>query len=204
LSTEAPDRAEPADRYTYDPNFPVPTLGGNHSMGGWPGRNYDPVPVGPFDQRPLERRDDVLVFTSAPLVEDTEVTGPISAVLYAASSARDTDWVMKLVDVYPDGRAIVMADGIRRARYRGGRVPPELIQAGEVYRYQVDLAPTSNVFKAGHRLRVDITSSNFPRFDRNLNTGDDIGTGTCIESAQQAIFHTLECPSHIVLPIIPR
>ena len=204
LSMHAPDGAEPPDRYMYDPNVPVPTLGGNHSMGGWPGRSYDPVPVGPLDQRPLERRDDVLVFTSEPLGEDTEVTGPIAAVLYAASSAPDTDWVIKLVDVYPDGRAIVLADGIRRARYRGGRVAPELIQPGEVYRYEVELAPTSNVFMAGHRIRVDVTSSNFPRFDRNLNTGEDIGTGTRIETARQTIFHTVDYPSHLVLPIIPR
>ncbi|MDQ3809027.1 MAG: CocE/NonD family hydrolase [Chloroflexota bacterium] len=204
VSTVAPDRAEPPDHYTYDPELPVPTLGGNHSMGGWPGRSVDPVPVGPLDQRPIERRDDVLVFTSEPLSEDTEVTGPIAATLYAASSARDTDWVLKLVDVYPDGRAIVLADGIRRARYRRGRVPPELIQPGEVYGYQVELAPTSNVFKAGHRIRVDVTSSNFPRFDRNLNTGEDIGAGTRMQSARQTVFHTHDYPSHILLPMIPR
>jgi putative CocE/NonD family hydrolase len=201
---EVDDGSEPPDRYVYDPELPAPTLGGNHSMGGWPGRSYDPVPVGPLDQRPLERRDDVLVFSSDALAEDTEVIGPISAVLYAASSARDTDWVIKLVDVHPDGRAIVLADGIRWARYRGGRVSPQLIQPGEVYRYDVDLAPTANVFKAGHRIRVDITSSNFPRFDRNLNTGDDIGTGTRILTAQQTIFHTADYPSHAVLPMVPR
>ena len=128
-------------------------------------------PTGPTDQRKAEARS--LTFTSEPLPEDLEVTGPVKAVLHAKSSAVDTDWVVRLSDVYPDGRSILIVDGILRARYRDSLSEPSLIAPGRAYRYDVDLWATSNVFKAGHRLRVSVTSSNFPRWDRNLNTADE-------------------------------
>jgi putative CocE/NonD family hydrolase len=164
----------------------------------------EPIYPGPIDQRPLERRDDVLVYTSSVLEADLEVTGPLEAVVYAESSARDTDFTAKLVDVYPDGRAIHLAEGILRARHRLSLESMELLVPGEVCEYRIELAPTSNVFLTGHRIRVEISSSNFPRFDRNLNTGEDIFRGTRMETAHQTVLHSAEYPSHIVLPIIPR
>ena len=124
-------------------------------------------------------------------------------ILYAASSARDTDFTAKLVDVWPDGRAIHIAEGIIRARHRNGLAAAEMLEPGEVQRYRIELASTSNVFGVGHRLRLEISSSNFPRFDRNLNTGGSIATGTKTEIAHQTVLHTSEYPSHILLPIIP-
>lgn len=195
---------EPADKYSYDPNDPVPTLGGNNSTWTWMKFARDQVYPGPLDQRPIERRDDVLVYTSAPLEAPLEVTGPLTVTLYAASSARDTDFTAKLVDVYPDGRAIHLAEGIMRARHRHSMERAELLEPGEVTEYQIQLAPTSNVFGKGHCLRVEISSSNFPRFDRNLNTGEPIATGTRMQIAQQTVLHTQMYPSHILLPIIPH
>ena len=195
---------EPPDRYDYDPDKPVPTLGGNNTT--WTQMKYavDPILPGPIDQRPVEMRNDVLVYTSAVLEQDLEVTGPLEVVLYAASSALDTDFTAKLVDVYPDGRAIHLAEGIRRARYRNGYEKPQLLVPGDVATYNIELAPTSNVFLAGHQLRVEISSSNFPRFNRNLNTGEDVATVTLWEVARQTVFHTAQYPSHILLPVIPR
>lgn len=199
-----PPGSEPADRYTYDPADPVPTVGGNNST--WTLMKFaaDQVVPGPVDQRVVERRDDVLVYTSRPLEADLEVTGPLEAVVYAASTAPDTDFTAKLVDVWPDGRAIHIAEGILRARHREGldRVVP--LEPGEVACYRIELASTSNVFLRGHRLRVEISSSNFPRFDRNLNTGGSIATGTEMQPADQTVLHTAEYPSHILLPVIPE
>ena len=194
---------EPNDQYDYDPDNPVPTLGGNNST--WTQMKFaaDKILPGPVDQRPLERRDDVLVYSSPVLEHDLEVTGPLEVVLYAASSAIDTDFTAKLVDVYSTGVAIHIAEGIIRARHRNGLERVEFLEPGAVAAYRIELAPTSNVFRAGHRLRVEISSSNFPRFDRNLNTGEDIATGTRWEVAHQTIFHTEQYPSHIILPIIP-
>ncbi len=202
--TPEPPGAEPPDRYEYDPERPVPTLGGNNST--WTLMKYaaDQILPGPIDQRPLEKRDDVLAYTSPPLERDLEVTGPLELVLYAASSARDTDFTAKLSDVHPDGRVLNLAEGIIRARYRASYERTELLRPGEVERYRVELAPTSNVFRRGHRVRLDISSSNFPRFDRNLNTGEDVATTTRMAVARQTVLHTGEHPSHIVLPIIPR
>jgi uncharacterized protein len=146
------------------------------------------------------------VYSTAPLQRDLEVTGPVSAVLYAATTARDTDWTVKLVDVYPDGRAINVADGVLRARYRGSLASPTLLTPGEVYEYRVDLGSTSNLFKAGHRIRVEVSSSNFPCFDRNLNTGNGLGDewiADCVV-ATQTVFHDAPRPSRIVLPVVPR
>jgi putative CocE/NonD family hydrolase len=199
LALEQPSSGAPTDTFTYDPANPVPTLGGNNCC------RSDIVPMGAFDQRGAERHDDVLVFTSPELTQPVEVTGPISMKLFAATSAADTDWTAKLVDVHPNGFAQNIQDGIIRARYReavGG--PAKMIEAGKVLEYTIDLWVTSNVFLPGHRIRVEISSSNFPRFDRNLNTGEDPATGTRMVKATQTIHHSRQYPSHIVLPVIPR
>ena len=160
--------------------------------------------MGVQDQRPVEARTDVLVYTSAPMTEPLEVTGPVVVMLHAASSAADTDFTAKLVDVRPDGYAQNLADGIARARYRDSRETPKLLTPGEISRFVIDLWATSHVFLPGHRIRVEISSSNFPRFDRNLNTGEDAATGTRWQIARQTVFHDARSPSHVVLPIIPR
>lgn len=186
-----------ADSYAYDPAKPVQTLGGNVCCSS--------VPSGPRDHQAVEARDDVLVYSTPVLTEAVEVTGPIKAKLFAASSAKDTDWVVRLVDVHPDGFVQTLQDGIVRARYRHGTDKPgELIEPGKVYEYDIDMWATSNLFKPGHRIRVEITSSNFPRFDRNLNTGEDPATSTRMEVARQTIHHSARYPSHVILPIIPR
>ncbi|PKB80201.1 MAG: hypothetical protein BZY88_09360 [SAR202 cluster bacterium Io17-Chloro-G9] len=193
LST-APPEDEPADSYTYNPDDPVPTMGGSTLI----------IPQGVADQSPVEDRQDVLVYTSDPLERATEITGPINVRLYAASTADDTDFTAKLVDVRPDGYAHNLQDGIVRARYRTSASEPSFIEPGRVYGYDIDLWATSHVLMAGHRVRVEISSSNFPRFDRNPNTGAPIGQDSRMEPARQTIHHSSEYPSHIVLPIIPR
>jgi hypothetical protein len=203
LSPEPPG-AEPPDRFDYDPERPVPSVGGNNSTQHWAQRAEEPIIPGPIDQRPLERRDDVLVYTSRPLEREMEVTGPLEMVLYAASSAPDTDFTVKLIDVYPNGYAMNISEGIIRARYRNDDTRPELLERNEVAEYRIRLYPTSYLFKPGHRIRVDISSSNFPRFSRNLNTGEDVATGTRIAIAHQTVLHSTECPSHILLPVVPR
>ena len=192
LSPEAPDE-EPADHYRYDPANPVPTCGGNTLI----------IPMGVRDQREVENRQDVLVYTGELLERPLEVTGPLQVVLYASSSAPDTDFTAKLVDVRPDGYAQNIADGILRARYRDSRLMPRLLSPGQVYEITIDLWATSHVFLPGHRLRVEIASSNFPRFDRNLNTGEDQATGTRFQVAEQTVFHDQRFRSHILLPVIP-
>jgi uncharacterized protein len=199
LALEPPSSGAPTDTFTYDPANPVPTLGGNNCC------RSDIVPMGAFDQRGAERRDDVLVFTSPELTQPVEVTGPITMKLFASTSAADTDWTAKLVDVHPSGFAQNIQDGIIRARYREAvGKPAKMIEAGKVLEYTIDLWVTSNVFLPGHRIRVEISSSNFPRFDRNLNTGEDPATGTRMVKAMQTIHHSRQYPSHIVLPVIPR
>jgi hypothetical protein len=193
LSTTAPAAGEPADRYDYDPASPVPTLGGQ-SMVESPG---------PLDRRPVERRDDVLVYTTEVLEQDVEVTGPIEMILYAASSAVDTDFAATLVDVHPNGLATNVCEGIQRARFRESLERPSLIEPGRSYEYRVVLWETSTLFRAGHRIRLEVTSSNFPRFDRNLNSGEALATGTHPVVAHQTILHAAEHPSRLVLPIIP-
>jgi len=179
---------EAEDKFTYDPHYPVITIG----------------TMGPYDQQTLESREDVLAFTSTPLKEDLEVTGPVNAKVYASSSAKNTDFTSKLVDVYPDGRAIRICEGIIRADHRDRSLPPSNIQPGKIYEYNIDLWATSNVFKKGHRIRVEISSSNFPRFDRNLNTGNNFATDTTVLKAEQKIYHSKEYPSCIVLPVIQK
>ncbi len=193
LNTEAP-ADEPPTTYIYDPDHPVPTLGGNHSG---PQDHLHIIRVGPVDQRPNEGRDDVLVFTAPPLHDDTEVTGPIAVTLYAASSAPDTDFIARLIDVYPDGTAYNITEGIIRARFRESIwAQPKLLAPGHIYAYTIDLQVTSNVFKKGHRIRVHLTSSNFPLWDRNPNTGHPQGMDAERQVARQTIYHDQACPSH--------
>ena len=193
LSTAKPG-PEPVDEFVYDPNDPVPTAGGCNLVG---------CPAGPRDQSQVEKRNDVLVFTSEALKNELEATGPVKVVLYAASTAKDTDWTAKLLDVHPDGRPFNLCDGILRARYHDSKNEQSLIQPGRIYRYEIDVWVTSNAFLPGHKIRVEISSSNFPRFDRNLNTGEPFGTGTKFIKATQTIYHDKEHPSHVLLPVIP-
>lgn len=196
LTTRLPTEEQSQDSYVYDPRDPVPTHGGNLM--------FKTLPAGPFDQTRIEQRDDVLVYSTPPLTQDLEVTGPVSVTLYAASTATDTDFTAKLVDVHPDGKAYNLADGIIRARYRNSFAEPELMEPGKVYKFTIDLWATSNLFKKGHRIRVDISSSNFPRFDRNPNTGHKFGEDAEMKTARQIIYHNRQYPSHITLPVIPR
>lgn len=196
LERAVPKQPKSSQRYVYDPLNPVPTLGGNLM--------FQDTPAGPFDQNKIGSRQDVRAFMTAPLEADLEVTGPVTVTLYAASSAKDTDFTAKLIDVHPDGKAYNLVDGIIRARYRESFAQPRLIEPGRVYEYSIDLWATSNVFKRGHRVRVDISSSNFPRFDRNPNTGEAFGEGAAMQSATQTLHHSRRYPSHITLPVIPR
>ena len=196
LSRDAPGD-EPPDTFLYNPRNPVPTVGGGlccnavHAHGG------------AYDQRAVEAREDVLVYSTPPLDETIEVTGPVRVVLHAASSASDTDFTAKLVDVHPCGFARNLTDGIIRARYRSSMAAGTLLNTGEITRYEIDLWATSNVFHTGHRIRVEVSSSNFPRFDRNPNTGELPGRSATMVSALQTVLHSAEHPSHIVLPVIP-
>jgi len=194
LSTVAPTEEKP-DAYAYDPSQPVPSVGGNNLVG---------ATAGPYDQVKVEERQDVLVYSTAPLEQDVEVTGRVKLTLYAASSARDTDFTAKLVDVNPDGKAYNLCDGIQRARYRRGMNQPTLLEPGQPAQFEIDLWVTSNLFKRGHRIRLEISSSNFPRFDRNPNTGKPFGSDAELVVAQQTIRHDREHPSHLILPVIPR
>ena len=200
LSPDRP-RGEKPDRYEYDPAHPVPTLGGRLCCGARVPVAYHP---GPADQRPNESRPDVLVYSTGPLAKDLEVTGFVTAEVWAATSAADTDFTAMLVDVDPSGYARYLADGILRARYRSSRERAEPVTPGSIEKYAIDLGATGNVFKAGHQLRLYVSSSNFPRFARNLNTGEPVATGTRMVKAQQVVYHDAEHPSALILPVIPR
>ena len=192
LSTSAPTE-EPADHYEYDPQDPVPFItDANFSQVG-----------GPDDYRTVEARKDVLVYTSEPLTEDTTVCGPIKSQIYAVSSAVDTDFMAKLLDVWPNGFAQRLNDGMVRARFREGMDRPTLIKPDQVYLYNVDLWDTCEMFAKGHRIRVEISSSAFPKYDRNPNTGDVLGKTTRWSKANQTILHDRQHPSHVVLPVVP-
>ena len=193
---DEPRRRSAADRFTYDPRDPVPTRGGAVCC------NPRIFPWGPMDQRPVEERRDVLVFTTRPLEQDLEVVGPVKAVLYVATSQRDTDFTAKLVDVFPDGSARNLTDGILRLRYRNSLERPDPVRPGEVYAITVDAGLTSNEFLKGHRIRVEISSSNFPRFDRNPNTGAAIADETRLLKANQTIYHDRQHPSRLVLMVM--
>lgn len=216
LTRETPGADEATARWRYDPDDPVPTWGGSYQMKDL---------GGPKDRSEIAHRADVLVYSSAPLEQDLEVVGPVTATLYAASSALDTDFTAALVDVHPDGRAVMLTDGICRARFRKaaagwtpadqmkGRSPyerlyedpafkPELLTPGVVEEFCIDLWATANRFKRGHRLRVEVSSSNFPRYDRNLNTGGRIGFETERHVAEQTLRHDARYPSRITLPVV--
>ena len=192
---DAPAASETPDGFDYDPDNPVPTLGGQHI-------GIPECPPGPIDQRPIERRDDVLVYSSGPLTQPLTVVGHPRVVLHVSSSAPDTDFTAKLVDVWPDGRALILTDGILRARYRSGFAREEMLEPGTVYELTVDAGAVAHTFLPGHRIRLDISSSNFPRFDRNLNTGEPVATADRWQIAHQTVFHDRERPSHLLLPVV--
>ena len=187
---------ETADMFVYDPDNPVPSVLDPLSNPLWA--------LGPCDQRSVEEWDDVLVYSTPFLKEDIEVTGPIEIILYAASSVVNTDFTAKLNDVYPGGRSMRLCEGIIRASFRNGSTNTSTIEPGKVYEYHIDLWATSNVFKKGHCICVEISSSNFPRFDRNLNTALNNALAIEMVKATQTIYHNEEYPSCIVLPVIPR
>ena len=188
---------EPADLYVYDPADPVPTQGG--PVLGDPAR----IPPGPLDQRKVEARSDVLVYTTPAFGHDTEVTGQVRLELYVRSSSVDTDFVGKLVEVSPDGVPHNLTDGILRARYRNSMEKAELMTPGKVYQLTIDLWSTSNIFLAGHKLRLEVASSNFPRFSRNLNTGENPQSATNELKSTNEIYHDQDHPSALLVPIVP-
>jgi len=202
LSTEPAAAGEAADAYIYDPRDPVPTMGGaTLNQSGTHGWNS-----GPWDQRTVEKRHDVLCFTSSPLERPLDVMGPIEAVLFVSSSARDTDFTAKLVDVHPNGRAEILVDGILRARYRESAAEPSALEPGHVYEIRVFLGNIANRFGAGHRIRLDVSSSNFPRFDANTNTGGTIADEgpDAAEPAINRVLHNSAHPSRLLLPVVER
>lgn len=195
LSTTGP-RSEPPDEYVYDPGNPAPTVGGPLCC--------DEVHLapGPRDQRVVEAREDVLIYSTPSFAQDTEITGPVTLELFAKSSAVDTDFTAKLVDVAPDGYAQNLTEGIVRARYRDSQEKPGLMNPGQIYKFTIDLWATSNVFRKGHQLRLEVSSSNFPRFDRNVNTGENAAFAVNFVSATNTIYHDAEHPSALVLPVV--
>lgn len=194
LDQTQPQAKAKEKKYVYDPREPVPTLGGNIMRTEL---------RGPRDQRPLDGRTDILHFTSKVFTEKTEITGPISARIYASSTATDTDFMAKLVVIQADGFSFNLVDGVIRARYREGFEKPKLIDPGAILPYDIDLWATSYEVQPGERLRIDITSSNFPRLARNPNTGAAFGESAELEKATQIIYLDADHPSHIILPIIP-
>jgi putative CocE/NonD family hydrolase len=216
LTTTMPTTDRNQTSYVFDPKNPVPTIGGNISsgdgillQGAWDQRGGPHVWNAP-DPLPLSARNDVLMFRTNALAEDVEVTGEIQVKLWATSTALDTDFTAKLIDVYPPsadfpgGFDLNITDGIIRARYRDSNVEETLMDPGTVYTFTIQLYPTSNVFKKGHRIRVDLSSSNFPRFDINPNTGEPLNDNRRIQPATNTVFHDHHHPSHILLPIVPK
>lgn len=196
LTTEAPGDERP-DHIVYDPLNPAPTVGG--ALFPYPLE----VPPGPFDQTKVEQRADVLCYTTPPLDRDVQVTGPIEVTLWVTSTAPDTDFTAKLVDVFPDGTAFNLTDGIIRARYRDGFEAARMLEPGTPAQVTIDLAGTSNVFEKGHRIRLEVSSSNFPRFDRNTNTGaQNIATDHEVRVATNTVLHDDAHPSFITLPVV--
>lgn len=191
---------EAADTFLYDPRRPVPSLGGTvlaAASGAFPG---------PADQAAVETREDILCFTTPVLKHTVEVTGHVTLVLHVSSSAPDTDFTGKLVDLHPDGRAILLCEGIQRARYRTSLTNPEPMEPGTVYELTVDLRVTANVFLPGHRIRLEVSSSNFPRYDRNTNTGGTIAADSedDLTVAVNRIHHGPAHPSRLILPLVER
>jgi hypothetical protein len=198
LVTEAPTAGSPQDAFSYDPMDPVTSYGGNVCcIGG-------AIDAGAFDQRQMEERRDILVYTTEPLRRDTEVTGTIEITLYVSSDAPDTDFTVKLVDVYPDGRAYNLDETIQRVRYREGYDRQVFMEPGQVYEVNVSPMSTSNTFLEGHRIRVEVSSSNFPRFTRNLNTGGNNYDETVGLTAHNQVHHSSRYPSRVRLPVVSR
>lgn len=195
LTPSPPAAPEPADTFVFDPANPVPTKGGGHGN-AWA--------AGPVDQRDVERRQDVMVYTSDALNESLLVMGQIRTRIFASSTARDTDFTAKLVDVFPDGRALIVCEGIMRARYRNGMDRPALLEPGRVYPFDIELGPTAVSFQPGHRIRVEISSSNAPRYEVNPNTGGEIATETARIVATQRVLHNPGEPSALILPVVHR
>jgi putative CocE/NonD family hydrolase len=198
LNTKEPSKKDLADTFVYDPMIPVPSLGGGICCIG------DTVSPGAFNQRELEVRNDILVYTSEPLAEGLEVSGTIEVTLYVSSDAKDTDFTVKLLDVYPDGTAYNLDETIQRARYREGYEKPVFMEKGKVYELPVSPMSTSNYFEAGHRIRIEVSSSNFPRFARNLNTGGNNYDEVEGVVARNTVHHSREYPSQIRLPVVKR
>jgi hypothetical protein len=200
LLARAAPADEPPDAYRFDPRDPAPTIGGPTSLPG----KFLRTNAGPLDQRPLEGRGDVLVYASEPLPDELEVTGPLSLTLFAATSARDADFVAKLCDVEPDGFSRILAEGVLRARFREGLERECAVEPGRPYEYEIDLKATSNVFRRGHRIGLLLTSSSFPRFDRNAGTGGPPGEvrEEDLRAAQQTVFHDAARASALLLPVV--
>jgi putative CocE/NonD family hydrolase len=192
LTPSPPRLSTTPDTFSYDPARPVPT------------GTFGAYSRAPGDRREVQKRPDVLVYTSAPMAQALEVTGPVRLVLWAASSARDTDFTVALSDVHPDGTSRALTDGIVRARYRASRTTPTLMTPGHPYEFTIEVGATSNVFLPGHRLRVEVSSSNFPRYDRNPNTGGTFAQDATTQVARQTVFHDASRPSRLVLPVVPR
>jgi uncharacterized protein len=186
LTFDLPREDELADSFLYDPVDPVESL------------LIYPL-LGPKDHRPVEGR--MLTYTSLPLKDDLTLVGTVKVILFGMSSAPDTDWVARLCDVWPDGRSLSVCDGILRARYRDSLDHAELMKTEQVYRFEIDLCATAQMFAAGHQLRVEVTSSDFPRYDRNLNTGGAFGTEKAGQVANNTLFHDRTRPSHVLLPV---
>jgi uncharacterized protein len=190
--------ADQPDTFTYDPATPVPTVGGPLCCDG------EHLAPGPRDQKDVEARQDVLVYSTDPLEQDVEVTGNVILDLFASTSAVDTDFTAKLVDVWPNGYAQNLTEGILRARYRESTAAAAPVEPGKIYEYRINLWSTSNVFLKGHRIRLEVSSSNFPRFDRNLNTGKPAATDSTFVKATNTVFHDAAHPSALILPVVPR
>jgi hypothetical protein len=197
--TTTPPATNSPDEFVYDPRNPVMSYGGNVCCTG------NAITAGSFDQRRMEARQDVLVYTSEPFKEGTEISGPITPTLYVSSDARDTDFTVKVLDVYPDGRAYNLDESVQRMRYRDGYdKPPVWLEKGKIYKVTLQPLTTSNYFSAGHRLRIEVSSSNFPRFDRNLNTGGNNYDERTPVIARNAVHHSKEYPSSITLTVVTR
>ena len=195
LHPEIKTSDQTSDSFIYDPGDPVPSLGSQY-------QTYDFC--GPHDRSYIQRRPDVLTFTTDVLTEDMEITGPISATIWASSDAKDTDFTATLTDLEPDGKAIALCEGIVRARFRNGTENPQMMVPGEIYKFEIDMWNTSNSFIKGHRIRIEISSSNFPRYNRNLNSGNPIASDIDITLANQTVYHGIQYPSYINLPVIPK
>jgi hypothetical protein len=194
LSTNKP-RGDVKDTFVYDPHNPVPSYGGNVCCTG------NAVEGGSFDQQEMETRNDILVYSTSPLEEGVEVSGFIECTLYVSSDAKDTDFTLKLIDVHPDGSAYNLDETIQRVRYREGYDKEVFMEEGEVYKIELSALATSNYFKKGHQIRIEVSSSNFPRFERNLNTGGNNYDESKGVVARNSVHHSVEYPSQIRLPI---